>query len=91
MTKTEFVKDHLDSVHIENILAQQYYFVLNGYEVGGGSICAHRKDILEATYRNIVYDEQSTQKNVGHMLDAFQYGAPPHGCIVWGVDCLMMI
>ena len=91
MPKTEFIRDHLTGANIGDILAQQYDLVLNGNEIGGGSIRAHRKDILEATYRNMGYDEQSMQKSVGHMLDAFQYGAPPHGGIAWGIDRLMMI
>ena len=91
MPKSEFIQDHLDGVNLENILAQQYDLVLNGNEIGGGSIRAHRKDILEATYRNMGYDEQDIQKSIGHMLDAFQYGAPPHGGIAWGIDRLMMI
>jgi len=91
MPKREFLRDHLDGVNLENILAQQYDMVLNGNEIGGGSIRAHRKDILEATYRNMGYDRQSMLKSVGHMLDAFQYGAPPHGGIAWGIDRLMMI
>ncbi|MDR2233541.1 MAG: bifunctional amidotransferase subunit GatB/aspartate--tRNA ligase AspS [Tannerella sp.] len=91
MPKLESLQDHLQGVNLENILAQQYDLVLNGNEIGGGSIRAHRKDILEATYRNMGYDRQSMLKSVGHMLDAFQYGAPPHGGIAWGVDRLMMI
>ena len=91
MPKIEFLHDHLHGSNIGNILAQQYDLVVNGHEIGGGSIRAHRRDILEATYRNMGYDEQAMQKSVGHMLDAFQYGAPPHGGIAWGVDRLMMI
>ena len=91
MPQTEFLQDHLNGVNLEHILAQQYDLVLNGIEIGGGSIRAHRKDILEATYRNMGFDEQSMQKSVGQMLHAFQYGAPPHGGIAWGVDRLMMI
>ena len=91
MPKMEFIQDHLSGVNLENILAQQYDLVLNGYEIGGGSVRAHRKDLLEATYKNMGYDQQSMEKSVGHMLDAFQYGAPPHGGIAWGVDRLMMI
>jgi len=89
--KSEFIEDHLNGVNLENILAQQYDLVLNGFEIGGGSIRAHRKDLLEATYKNMGYDHESMQKSVGHMLDAFQYGAPPHGGIAWGIDRLMMI
>jgi len=91
MPKIECLQDHLEGVNLENIVAQQYDLILNGNEIGGGSIRAHKQEILEATYRNMGYDEQSTQKSVGHMLDAFQYGAPPHGGIAWGVDRLMMI
>ena len=91
MPKYEYLQDHLDGENLEDILAQQYDLILNGNELGGGSIRAHKKEILEATYRNMGYDEQSTRKSVGHMLDAFQYGAPPHGGIAWGVDRLMMI
>ena len=91
MPKIEFLHDHLNGVNLENVLAQQYDLILNGYEIGGGSIRAHKKEILEATYRNMGYDYESMQKSVGHMLDAFQYGAPPHGGIAWGVDRLMMI
>ena len=85
------LKDHFNGVNLENVLAQQYDLILNGNEIGGGSIRAHKKEILEATYRNMGYDEQSMRKSVGHMLEAFQYGAPPHGGIAWGVDRLMMI
>ena len=91
MPKLACLQDHLNGVNLENILAQQYDLILNGNEIGGGSIRAHKREILEATYRNMGYDGQSTKKSVGHMLEAFQYGAPPHGGIAWGVDRLMMI
>ena len=89
--KLECLPDHLNGVNLENVLAQQYDLILNGNEIGGGSIRAHKKELLEATYRNMGYDEQSMKKSIGHMLEAFQYGAPPHGGIAWGVDRLMMI
>jgi aspartyl-tRNA synthetase len=73
------------------IIAQQYDLILNGYEIGGGSIRAHKADILEATYKNMGYNKEEMLKSVGTMYDAFQYGAPPHGGIAWGVDRLMMI
>ncbi|MDR0795888.1 MAG: bifunctional amidotransferase subunit GatB/aspartate--tRNA ligase AspS [Tannerella sp.] len=91
MPKSEFLHDHLNGLNLGKILAQQYDLVLNGNEIGGGSIRAHRPEILEATYRNMGFDRQSMRKSIGHMLDAFQYGAPPHGGIAWGVDRLMMI
>ena len=91
MPRRDCLQDHLNGENLENVLAQQYDLILNGNEIGGGSIRAHKKEILEATYRNMGYDEQSMIKSVGHMLEAFQYGAPPHGGIAWGIDRLMMI
>ncbi|OAD43126.1 bifunctional amidotransferase subunit GatB/aspartate--tRNA ligase AspS [Polaribacter atrinae] len=73
------------------IIAQQYDLILNGYEIGGGSVRAHKSEILEATYKNMGYDKEEMMKSVGTMYKAFQYGAPPHGGIAWGVDRLMMI
>ena len=76
---------------IGTIIAQQYDLILNGYEIGGGSVRAHKAEILEATYKNMGYDKEGMMKSVGTMYKAFQYGAPPHGGIAWGVDRLMMI
>ncbi|WP_299670207.1 bifunctional amidotransferase subunit GatB/aspartate--tRNA ligase AspS [uncultured Polaribacter sp.] len=76
---------------IGTIIAQQYDLILNGYEIGGGSVRAHKAEILEATYKNMGYDKEGMLKSVGTMYKAFQYGAPPHGGIAWGVDRLMMI
>src|SRR5690606_32607441 len=76
---------------IGSIIAQQYDLILNGYEIGGGSIRAHKPEILEATYRNMGYSKEEMLKSVGTMYKAFHYGAPPHGGIAWGVDRLMMI
>ncbi|TXD48089.1 bifunctional amidotransferase subunit GatB/aspartate--tRNA ligase AspS [Polaribacter sp. IC073] len=76
---------------IGTIIAQQYDLILNGYEIGGGSVRAHKSEILEATYKNMGYNKDEMMKSVGTMYKAFQYGAPPHGGIAWGVDRLMMI
>ena len=76
---------------IGTIVAQQYDLILNGYEIGGGSVRAHKAEILEATYKNMGYNKEEMIKSVGTMYKAFQYGAPPHGGIAWGVDRLMMI
>ena len=91
MPKINYLKDHLEGKNLGSILSQQYDLVLNGNEIGGGSIRAHKDVILEATYRNMGYDHESMQKSVGHMLEAFKYGAPPHGGIAWGIDRLIMI
>ncbi|MFS4482995.1 bifunctional amidotransferase subunit GatB/aspartate--tRNA ligase AspS [Hyunsoonleella sp. 2307UL5-6] len=76
---------------IGSIIAQQYDLILNGYEIGGGSVRAHKPEILEATYKNMGYSKAEMMKSVGTMYTAFHYGAPPHGGIAWGVDRLMMI
>lgn len=91
MPKISDLKDHLEGKNIGSILSQQYDMVLNGNEIGGGSVRAHRAEILEATYRNMGYDHEGMRRSVGHMFEAFQYGAPPHGGIAWGVDRLVMI
>ena len=80
-----------DDNEIGTIIAQQYDIILNGYEIGGGSVRAHKSEILEATYRNMGYNKEEMMKSVGTMYKAFQYGAPPHGGIAWGIDRLMMI
>ena len=80
-----------DDDEIGTIIAQQYDIILNGYEIGGGSVRAHKSEILEATYRNMGYNKEEMMRSVGTMHKAFQYGAPPHGGIAWGIDRLMMI
>jgi aspartyl-tRNA synthetase len=76
---------------IGSIIAQQYDLILNGYEIGGGSVRAHKAEILEATYKNMGYNKEEMMRSVGTMYKAFHYGAPPHGGIAWGIDRLMMI
>jgi aspartyl-tRNA synthetase len=87
------LEKHMDGRddEIGSIIAQQYDLILNGYEIGGGSVRAHKAEILEATYKNMGYDKEEMMRSVGTMYKAFQYGAPPHGGIAWGVDRLMMI
>ena len=87
------LKKHMtgEGEEIGTIIAQQYDLILNGYEIGGGSVRAHKAEILEATYKNMGYNKQEMMKSVGTMYKAFQYGAPPHGGIAWGIDRLMMI
>ncbi|MDO7171813.1 bifunctional amidotransferase subunit GatB/aspartate--tRNA ligase AspS [Mariniflexile sp. AS56] len=82
---------HGKEEEIGSIIAQQYDLILNGYEIGGGSVRAHKPEILEATYKNMGYNKEEMLRSVGTMYKAFHYGAPPHGGIAWGVDRLMMI
>jgi len=91
MPVIEDLDKHMSGENVGDIIAQQYDLVLNGYEIGGGSVRAHKAEILEATYRNMGYDKAEMMKSVGQMYEAFHYGAPPHGGIAWGIDRLIMI
>ena len=93
MPATYDIEKHMNGKENEigSIIAQQYDLILNGYEIGGGSVRAHKPEILEATYKNMGYNKEEMLKSVGTMYEAFHYGAPPHGGIAWGVDRLMMI
>jgi len=82
---------HLDHKNIEQIITQQYDLVCNGYEVGGGSIRAHKPEVLRSTFQIMGYSDQEIDEKFGHMLDAFSYGAPPHGGCAHGVERMIMI
>ena len=90
MPIAEHVDDLLAGKNIENILTTQYDLVCNGYESGGGSIRAHKPEILHATYKVMGYSEAQTVDSIGHMLEAFKYGVPPHGGIALGVERNLM-
>ena len=90
MPVPEHLDDLLNNRNVENILTTQYDLVCNGYESGGGSIRAHRPEILKATYKVMGYSDEQTQSSVGHMLEAFKYGAPPHGGIALGIERNLM-
>jgi aspartyl-tRNA synthetase len=89
--KEEFVGDVLEGKNIENILTTQYDLICNGYEVGGGSIRSHKGEILQAVFKIMGYSQKQTKMEFGHMLEAFEYGAPPHGGIAYGVERLLML
>jgi len=91
MPKKEHLKWHLKGESIGKIETLQYDLVCNGYEVGGGSIRAHKPEILEATYKIMGYSDQEIEEGIGHMLRAFELGTPPHGGIAFGVDRLVML
>ncbi|MEP1487099.1 MAG: bifunctional amidotransferase subunit GatB/aspartate--tRNA ligase AspS [Algibacter sp.] len=93
MPATYDIDKHMNGKEDEigSIIAQQYDLILNGFEIGGGSVRAHKPEILEATYKNMGYNKAEMLRSVGTMYEAFHYGAPPHGGIAWGVDRLMMI
>ncbi len=69
-----------------SIRAQQYDLVLNGWESGGGSIRIHRRDLLERAFALMGHSMESARDQFGALLDALEYGAPPHGGIAIGLD-----
>ncbi|MAZ40953.1 hypothetical protein CL654_02455 [bacterium] len=75
----------------ENLLSLQYDLVCNGFEVGGGGIRIHKKDVLEAVYKTMGYGPEDLKESIGHLLDAFTFGTPPHGGIAIGVERNVMI
>ncbi len=89
--KPEHMEDLLHEQNIGDILTTQYDVVLNGWEIGGGSIRNHRPEALHAVFRILGLDDARIQENFGHMLTALAHGAPPHGGIAWGWDRLMAL
>jgi aspartyl-tRNA synthetase len=73
------------------VRAKQYDLVANGHELGGGSVRNHRRDDQERLFRLMGYTEEDTAMRFGALLDALDYGAPPHGGIAMGVDRFAMI
>jgi len=80
----------LEGKKIDQILTSQYDLVCNGLEVSGGSIRTHKSDVLQGIFKILGYNEKRIQQEFGHMLEAFEYGAPPHGGCAQGFERILM-
>ncbi len=87
-----FTAPHLDDLHdLKTARAQAYDLVYNGFEVGGGSVRIHQPDIQSQVFELIGLSEEEAHNKFGFLLEAFEYGAPPHGGIAYGLDRWTML
>ncbi len=91
-----FTRPHPDDEHLLEsnplkVRAWSFDIVLNGYELSSGSIRIHNRELQNRIFKNLGLSEEKIQQKFGHMLEAFEYGAPPHGGFAPGIDRLVMV
>ncbi|MCM3673394.1 aspartate--tRNA ligase [Peribacillus simplex] len=74
-----------------SVRAQAYDLVLNGYELGGGSLRIFERDVQEKMFKVLGFSEEEAKEQFGFLMDAFEYGTPPHGGIALGLDRMVML
>ncbi|MEK7228307.1 MAG: amino acid--tRNA ligase-related protein [Patescibacteria group bacterium] len=87
----EHMENLMEKKDLGNILTTQYDVILNGNEIGGGSIRNHTYEALAKVFEILGHNMEDINNNFGHMLHAFKTGTPPHGGIAWGLDRLIML
>jgi len=75
----------------EKVRAKHYDIVCNGYELSSGSLRIYTSDLQRKIFRLLGYSDEEIEERFGHLLEAFDYGAPPHGGIAPGIDRLVML
>ncbi|MEZ4368324.1 MAG: aspartate--tRNA ligase [Kofleriaceae bacterium] len=90
-TSPRLEDEHLLETEPGKVLARAYDLVLNGVEVGGGSIRIHRSDLQARLFKALGITDEAARQKFGFLLDAFKYGPPPHGGIAFGLDRLAML
>ena len=86
-----FTAPATDDLNPKTARSRGYDLVLNGYEVGGGSIRIHRPDVQHRVFEVLGLSDEEIEEQFGHLLNAFRYGVPPHGGIAMGIDRLVML
>ena len=91
-----FTSPKLNDINLLNkdpgaVRANAYDLVINGNEIGGGSMRIHNKDLQQLMFKHLGFSEEESKEQFGFLMDAFEYGAPPHGGVAFGFDRLCAI